>query len=318
MSRARPVHHHSHAVGGLCVVVASVARAIFSICAQARQFETTFVDPYTRGRCTVTFWVGEPVLYHPGHLAKPVFTHIDLISDGFFVVANSTTGRMIPFAQTQKVLKVKLSLDEIEELQQGGELDPAERLLWRRWVSTVNHCNHRKSRVQVQCCGRYKFRYQLAQDTDGKFFCDNCWAAVPPCPPAAQHVAEVVQHVAEVVPASVAAADVAAGEAKAVLLPRDDWDAEQSTKRRKHTHRGPVDSWNPHKAYGFAFFEGYQERVLFHAKDCGNMQPSVGDAVSAIVHRRKKDSKLQAFRVEQAETMEQRLDRVHNTLLGSS
>ena len=90
MSRVRPVHHHSHAVGGLCVAVASVAHAIFSICAQARQFETTFVDPYTKGRCTVTFWVGEPVLYHPPHLATPVFTHIDLISDSFFAVANST------------------------------------------------------------------------------------------------------------------------------------------------------------------------------------------------------------------------------------
>ena len=46
------------------------------------------------------------MLYHPGHLAKPVFTHIELIADGFFVVGNSTTGRMIPFGQAQRVLKV--------------------------------------------------------------------------------------------------------------------------------------------------------------------------------------------------------------------
>jgi hypothetical protein len=266
------------------------------------------------------------VLYHPPHLAKPVFSHIDSISEGFFIVANSTTGRMIPFAQAQRVLKVKLSTDDIEREVQGSELDAAERLLWRRWVSTVNHCNHRRSRVQAQCCGRYKFRYQLAQDTDGKFYCDNCWAAVPPgvvAPVAGvAHVAEVA-HGTETQwgeAASVAAADVAAGEPpKAVLLPRDDTCAEPLTRKRKHTHRGTIESWSPHKAYGFAFFEGFQEeRVLFHAKDCGNMQPSVGDAVSAIVHRRRKDSKLQAFRVEQAETMEQRLDRVHNTLLGSS
>ena len=66
------------------------------------------MDPYTRAKYTVTDWLGEPVLYHPPHIAKPVFTHIDSISEGFFVVANSTTGRMIPFAQAQKVLKARV------------------------------------------------------------------------------------------------------------------------------------------------------------------------------------------------------------------
>ena len=90
------------------------------------------MDPHTRGRYTVTFWQGEPVLYHPPHQAQAVFTHIDLIADGFFVVANSTTGRMIPFAQCQRVLQVKLSLDDIEREVNGSDMNPAERLLWRR------------------------------------------------------------------------------------------------------------------------------------------------------------------------------------------
>ena len=71
----------------------------------ASQFEAKF-DLRAGGSFTVTYLVGEPVLYHPGHLAKPVFTHIELIADGFFVVGNSTTGRMIPFGQAQRVLKV--------------------------------------------------------------------------------------------------------------------------------------------------------------------------------------------------------------------
>ena len=62
----------------------------------------------------------------------------------------------------------------------------------------------------------------------------------------------------------------------------------------------------------------YKRQVLVHAKDCLDIQPSIGDAVSATVHRRKKDAKLQAFRVEKVETMELRIERVHATLLGSS
>ena len=316
MSQVRPVHHHSHAVGGLCVVVASVAHAIFSICAQARQFETTFVDPYTRGRCTVTFWIGEPVLYHPPHQAKAVFSHIDLISDGFFVVGQSTTGRMIPFRQAQNVLKVKLSLDDVEREVQGSELDAAERLLWRRWVAIVNARNCRKSRVQAPCCGRYKHRYQVEQDSDGNAYCDACWSAVPPCPPTAPEVPETACEAT-----SVAAADVAAGNPhpKAVLSPRVDSVAEPPAKVRRNTRSGTIDYWNNYKGYGYAQFDG--EHTLFHAKDCVGVQPTSGDAVTAYVHRRRRDGKLQAFKVMRAdapETVAERLERVHNTLLGSS
>ena len=83
----------------------------------------------------------------------------------------------------------------------------------------------------------------------------------------------------------------------------------------EQTHWGVI----VQRCYGYAYFEGFPDRVLFHAKDCaGNMRPNAGESVSAVVHRRRKDGKLQAFRVEPLETMEERLDRVHNTLLGSS
>ena len=94
----------------------------------ASQFEAKF-DDRAGGTYTITYFLGEPVLYHPGHLAKPVFTHIELIAEGLFVVGNSTTGRMIPFGQAQRVLKVKLTVDDMEREVYGGELDAAERLL---------------------------------------------------------------------------------------------------------------------------------------------------------------------------------------------
>ena len=49
-------------------------------------------------------------------------THIESIADGFFVVGNSTTGRMIPFGQAQRVLKVKLTVDDVEQEVNGEEM----------------------------------------------------------------------------------------------------------------------------------------------------------------------------------------------------
>ena len=70
---------------------------------------------------------------------------------------------------------------------------------------------------------------------------------------------------------------------------------------------------------GFATFDGYSERVLFHPKDCAEVPP-VGDVVTAYVHRRRRDGKHQAFRVEKVDAAEeqgQRVDHVHATLLGT-
>ena len=71
----------------------------------ASQFEAKF-DDRAGGTYTITYFLGEPVLYHPGHLTKPVFTHIELTAEGFFVAGNSMTDRVIQFGQAQRVLKV--------------------------------------------------------------------------------------------------------------------------------------------------------------------------------------------------------------------
>ena len=62
----------------------------------------------------MTFWCGEPVLYHPPHVATPLFSHISYIANDYFAVGSSSTGRMIPFAQAQQVLQLKLDLADIE------------------------------------------------------------------------------------------------------------------------------------------------------------------------------------------------------------
>ena len=289
----------------------------------ASQFEAKF-DDRAGGTYTITYFLGEPVLYHPGHLAKPVFTHIELIADGFFVVGNSTTGRMIPFGQAQRVLKVKLTVDDMEREVYGGELDAAERLLWRRWVANENARQFRKSRVQVTCCGRFRYRYQIEQDEHGNWWCDACWNAVPMCRPAADPAHEATlpapdrkEDAVEVVDESpesprVPPGDAAAGSAPEKSSRREDWRWEtgkRATKRRRHALTGAVDFWNQHHGYGYARFDGHHERVLFHAKDCIDVgTPSAGAAVSAFVHRRR-DGKLQAFKVmSDCETMKGRLD----------
>ena len=83
---------------------------------EIRQFNTTFVDAATAQKYTVTFRKGEPILYHPSHLARSRMTHIEYISQNgaFFKVANSKTDRTIPFRDTQNVLHIKLTLEEIE------------------------------------------------------------------------------------------------------------------------------------------------------------------------------------------------------------
>jgi predicted RNA-binding protein (virulence factor B family) len=79
-----------------------------------------------------------------------------------------------------------------------------------------------------------------------------------------------------------------------------------------------VDVWNKWGEFGYAYFEGSRERVLLHAKDCVDFEPRVGDTVSALVHRRRRDGKLQAFKVMMGDTAEEkRLEKVHATLLGS-
>ena len=137
------------------------------------QFETVYVDEHTKARYTITFFLGEPVLYHPPHQAKASFTHITHIAKDCFVVGTSTTDRMFPVGRAQQVL-FKLSLDEIERELDGTELDAGEKLIWRRWVDAEARRFARKNRVQAPCCGRYTCRYQLETDEGGLQRCGKC------------------------------------------------------------------------------------------------------------------------------------------------
>ncbi len=112
------------------------------------RFEAPFVDEHTNDRYTVSFFVREPVLYHPAHQAKPSFTHISYIAKEYFVVGASTTDRMIPIRRAQQVI-FKLTLDEIERELEGNELDAGEKLMWRRWAEAEAGRVARKSRVQA-------------------------------------------------------------------------------------------------------------------------------------------------------------------------
>ena len=131
----------------------------------------------------------------------------------------------------------------------------------------------------------------------------------------------------EVVDESPDAPRVPQGHAAARSAPekssrRVDWHRDtgsRPSKKRRHALSGAIDFWNQHHGYGYARFDGHHERVLFHAKDCIDVgTPSAGAAVSAFVHRRR-DGKLQAFKVmSDCETMKGRLDRVRSQLLSSS
>ena len=59
-------------------VPAAAMGAPFVVAAEEslNRFEAPFVDEHTGAHYTVSFFLREPVLYHPAHLAKPSFTHV--------------------------------------------------------------------------------------------------------------------------------------------------------------------------------------------------------------------------------------------------
>ena len=138
------------------------------------QFEAAFADPVARTTMTRTFFLYEPVLYQPSHLAQPVLTHIAFIAKDHFVVAASTTDRMVPISQAQKVLKFKLTLEDVEKELYGKSLSGGERLVWRRWVDDQNRREGRKSRLRAPCCGKSTFLYKLVPDERGYLCCKHC------------------------------------------------------------------------------------------------------------------------------------------------
>ena len=84
-------------------------------------------------------------------------------------------------------------------------------------------------------------------------------------------------------------------------------------RSRVAAERGVLTTWRQER-YGFARFLGYDERVLVHQSDC-DQALKVGDAVTGHLHRRR-DGKLQCFKVLKI-VAESPLDaRVHDALLG--
>ena len=100
-------------------------------------------------RYTVSFFLREPVLYQAPHIAKPVLTHIAVITRDYFIAGNSCTARMIPLGQAQRVLHFKLTLEDVEREVTGRDLDAGERIIWRRWLDGENGRRERKSRIRV-------------------------------------------------------------------------------------------------------------------------------------------------------------------------
>ena len=138
------------------------------------QFEAPFVDPVNRTKMTRTFFLFEPVLYQPSHLAQAVLTHISFITKEYFVVAASTTERTIPCSLAQSVLKFKLTLEDVERELHGKGLSAGERIVWRRWVEEQNSREGRRSRLRAPCCGRSTFRYKLVPTERGFLACKEC------------------------------------------------------------------------------------------------------------------------------------------------
>ena len=96
------------------------------------QFDVPVVNGVNHNTTSPSLFLNEPVVYQPPHLSQPVLTHIAFIGKDYFMVGCSTTDRMIPKSQTHKVIKFKLTVEEIEqEVYEGKALDTGERMLWK-------------------------------------------------------------------------------------------------------------------------------------------------------------------------------------------
>ena len=226
----------------------------------------------------MTFWRGEPVLYHPPHVAKPVFSHISYIANDYFVVGSSTTGRMIPFAQAQQVLKLKLDITDVEREVHGNELDAPERLIWRRWVEVENKRAARKSRARAPCCGRYRFRYQMEADEAGDLWCMECWSL----PAQACNTAESCS--AEPTGSSPKLECVAPNPNEASDYPwrrKDPGDAIAPPPTKRRCLRGVVEQGSADGSSFVAAFEHCHEKVLVRQKDMLGVPTAAGQALEA-------------------------------------
>jgi hypothetical protein len=279
------------------------------------QFEAAWVDVHTGAPYTVSFNLEEPVLYHPPHLARPTLTHVGAITKDYFVVGTSTTQRMIPIGQAQKILKFKLTFEDIEREVHGDSLDAGERMVWRRWLDCQNLRLVRKSRVRAPCCGRVKYRYQLEADFAGHFYCDACWQLDPQHWP--QDAGQTEQYVQD--PSRSPEDETNPNEAPNFKKIAPPWRRESElpppppAKRSRLSVEGKIQKWTHGMNYGFAIFDGFGDQQIYvHSKDVEGTL-SVGDCVEAIV-RRRDDGKLRAYEVIARPDPE----KVHATLMGMS
>ena len=81
-----------------------------------------------------------------------------------------------------------------------------------------------------------------------------------------------------------------------------------SPKRRRVL--GKMETWLLERNYGFADFQGFNEKVFVHVRDVDHI-PAAGDKVEGIVHRRR-NGKLQAYKV----SVQDAEEKLHETLLG--
>ena len=244
------------------------------------RFETEFVDEHSGRRFTVTFWRGEPVVYHPPHLPSAAFTHISFITKHYFVVGHSTTGRMVPLAEAHSVLQLKLSLLDVEREVHGSGLDAPERLLWRRWLEAANQRAARKSKHRAHCCGKYKLQHQLEVDDAGLLWCAECWNApnaewqtAQPAHPAPNELASNHQRDE---PNPNEASDYPWRQHRVL----DGDDVVPPPKRMCVPCRGFIDQTCDDGSCHLASFEHCQEQVLIYQKDVLGV-PVVGDSIEA-------------------------------------
>ena len=218
------------------------------------------------------------MLYHPPHLPNAVFTHISFVTKDYFVVGNSTTGRMTPIRHAQNVLKLKLDLTDVERELQGDAMGAPEKLLWRRWLDAQNQRTARKSRVRASCCGRYTYRHQLEEDETGALWCDDCWRVPTLEWPSAQPVQ----------PAELAGAHPEPNPNEPTAYPwrrKLDGDAiAPPTKRPCAPLRGIVEQTSADGSCFLVVFDGFEERALLYQKDVLGV-PTVGGTIEAACYR---------------------------------
>ena len=184
---------------------------------------------------------------------------------------------MIPFAQAQHVLQLKLGVADIEREVHGNELDAPERLLWRRWIEVENTRAARKSRLQAPCCGRSKFRYQMEADEAGELWCIDCWSL----PAQACNTAESCPRIGSNPNPEFAAPNP--NEASAYPYPwrRKEGDAIAPPPKKRQCLRGVVEQGSVDGSCFMAAFEHCHEKVLVCPKDMLGVPTAAGQALEA-------------------------------------